>query len=455
MMIFFFVLVVRVAAQLAPDQYSALGALLTGLRCTPPRCPEFGLASPCPFLSPPDSLVCANGLVVAIDLRGDLAGSIRGPALSLLTGLTDLQLSGHTLTTVPTQIGRLTALTKLNLERSALTGPVPSGVSELINLATLTLHSNQLTGTLPALDKLTKLVQLDTNSNAGLGGDIPAMPTSIRDLLVQNCSFTALPPNLSALTALADLRVHQNKLSGTLTLPTSLPSCVLQRSNAAETNCIECGAFDTGLCACFSKSSRCSSPTTSTTTFVPLTTSNATTSAATTATAANLSDVTSMLLSTTASTITPSTAPTATVSNVASVLLSTTASMITASAALEPWIVGVIVGGAALALLLVGVAIGYSIKRRARAQEAPDDNPSAAEMKQQSNYNYAAIDVAARNYDQGRLDGNDENDDDQQPAQSNYAVIPGPAKSARARDYDSGRVDGAAAASDYAVGRLN
>jgi hypothetical protein len=443
-MIFFIVLVVRVAAQLAPDQYSALSALLTGLRCTPPRCPEFGLASPCPFLSPPDSLVCANGLVVAIDLRGDLAGSIRGPALSLLTGLTDLQLSGHTLTTVPTQIGRLTALTKLNLERSALTGPVPSGVGELINLVTLTLHSNQLTGTLPALDKLTKLVQLDTNSNAGLGGDIPAMPTSIRDLLVQNCSFTALPPNLSALTALADLRVHQNKLSGTLTLPTSLPSCVLQRSNAAETNCFECGAFDAGSCACFSKSSRCSSPTTSTTTFVPLTTSNATT---TTATAANLSDVTSMLLSTTASTITPSTAPTATVSNVTSVLMSTKTSTPSASDALEPWIVGVIVGGAVLALLLVGVAIGFIIKRRARAQEAPDDNPSAAEQS-----NYAAIDVAApRDYDQGRLDGNDDDDDDDQ--QSNYAVIPGPAKSAR--DYDSGRVDGAAAASDYAVGRLN
>jgi len=115
--------------------------------------------------------------------------------------------------------------------------------------------------------------------------------------------------------------------------------------------------------------------------------------------------------------------------------------------------VGVIVGGAVLALLLVGVAIGYSIKRRARAQEAPDDNPSAAEMKQQSSY--AAIDVAApRDYDQGRLDSNDDDDDDdQQPAQANYAVIPGPAKSAR--DYDSGRVDGAAAASDYAVGRLN
>jgi hypothetical protein len=116
--------------------------------------------------------------------------------------------------------------------------------------------------------------------------------------------------------------------------------------------------------------------------------------------------------------------------------------MITPSDAPEPWIVGVIIGGAVLALLLVGVAIGFIIKRRARAQEAPDDNA-----------NYAAIDVAApRDYDQGRLDSNDDDDDDPTtPAQSNYAVIPGPAESARDRNYDNGRIG---VDTDYAVGRL-
>jgi hypothetical protein len=84
-------------------------------------------------------------------------------------------------------------------------------------------------------------------------------------------------------------------------------------------------------------------------------------------------------------------------------------------------VIGVIVGGAVLALLLVGLVVGCLVKRR-RAQQPPADKPAAAEMK---------------------------------PAPSNYAVIP--ARSAG--DYDSGRmdVDAAAAApvaSDYNVGRL-
>jgi hypothetical protein len=102
----------------------------------------------------------------------------------------------------------------------------------------------------------------------------------------------------------------------------------------------------------------------------------------------------------------------------------------------------VIVGGAVLALILIGVAVFFLLKRR-RAQE-PAINNKAAELKQPQS-NYAAINVSPpREYDEGRLDSND------QPAPSNYAVIP-------AKDYDNGRmnVDGAAAASEYNVGRLS
>jgi hypothetical protein len=83
-------------------------------------------------------------------------------------------------------------------------------------------------------------------------------------------------------------------------------------------------------------------------------------------------------------------------------------------------VIGVIVGGAILALLLVGV-VGFCLVKRRRARQPPVDKPAAAEMK---------------------------------PAPSNYAVIP--AKS----DYDSGRMDvevaaaGAPVASEYHVGRL-
>jgi ribosomal protein L18E len=100
----------------------------------------------------------------------------------------------------------------------------------------------------------------------------------------------------------------------------------------------------------------------------------------------------------------------------------------------------VIVGGAVLALILVGVTVFFLLKRR-RAQK-PAINNKAAELKQPQS-NYAAINVS-HEYDQGRLDSTDD-----QSAPSNYAVIP-------AKDYDNGRmnVDSAAAASEYNVGRL-
>jgi hypothetical protein len=67
----------------------------------------------------------------------------------------------------------------------------------------------------------------------------------------------------------------------------------------------------------------------------------------------------------------------------------------------------VIVGGALLALVLVGLAVFFLIKRR-RAQAPPAENPAAAEMKQ-SQSNYATINLAPpKEYDEGRLDSNDE-----------------------------------------------
>jgi hypothetical protein len=62
----------------------------------------------------------------------------------------------------------------------------------------------------------------------------------------------------------------------------------------------------------------------------------------------------------------------------------------------------VIVGGAVLALILIGVAVFFLLKRR-RAQK-PASNNSAAELKQPQS-NYAAINVAPpKEYDDGRID---------------------------------------------------
>jgi hypothetical protein len=291
---------------------------------------------------------------------------------------------------------------------------------------------------------LTKLTELDTRNNVGLGGSMPAMPLSLRVLNVQSCSFTALPPNLSALSALTSLYVDRNKLSGPPpVVPSMIGGCTLQ-SSVGETNCLDCpasGAF--GRCTCFWNTA-CPSvmtastvvgpraPTTTTATAPAPTAATSTviltsvvlessTASATSTTFAVVTNPTSFIEESTSATLTTFTALT-------SALISTTSTP--SSGTVEPWVIGVIVGGAILALLLVGV-VGFCLVKRRRARQPPADKPGAAEMKPQSNY--AQINVQpSSNYDKGRLTTNDE-----LPAPSNYAVMP--AKSAS--DYDSGRMD--------------
>jgi hypothetical protein len=434
-------LLALVAAQLDPDQHAAVRTLLTGLGCTPPMCPNFAANETCPSV-----LACSNGRVTFINLIDRLTGSINGPALGVLTGLTYFQLFNLNLTTIPTQVGRLSALAALILSSLALTGTVPTEVANLANLEALNVNGNKLTGTLPALDKLTKLAHLAVGYNVGLGGNMPAMPTSIRSIVVENCSFTGLPPNLSGLPLLRQLTVQQNKLSGAPPVVPSLVSrCTLQVSNA-ETNCFDCpvtGSFGPCTCVPNSNATTCASLATTTTVAAlqgtsqsaAIVTTASTTVRPTTGTAATAS--TAPATSTTAPTTTSAANPDSTA------VLSTTATA-PPSGEPEPWIVGVIVGGAALALILVGAAVFFLLKRR-RPRKPPAEKPAAAEMKQPQS-NYAAIKLAPpKEYDEGRLDSNDE------PAPSNYAVIP-----AKSSDYDNGpmNVDGAAAASDYNVGRL-
>lgn len=138
------------ATPLRLDQYTAVRSLLIGIGCFPPRCPTFDLSAACPRLEDRDVLNCTNGAVTGIDLITGLTGSVDGPALGVLTGLTFLRLFGHRLTSVPTQIGRLSALTRLILAASSLDGTVPSEVGNLSNLLFLNLNNSRLTGTLPA-----------------------------------------------------------------------------------------------------------------------------------------------------------------------------------------------------------------------------------------------------------------------------------------------------------------
>jgi hypothetical protein len=294
-------LIALAAAQLDSAQFVALKSVWSSLGCAAPLCPDFAATDPCPATASA-TLGCANGRVTKIDLvSARLSGSLNGPALGVLTGLQELDLNGHSLTTIPKQIGNLSALTLLDLANCSLIGTVPTEIATLSNLGSLSLQNNKFAGTLPQLSTLTKLSQLTAFNNPGLQGALPALPTSVTRVYLFGCSFTALPPNLNSLTALNSLQLQQNKLVGAPQVLTSasIVTCWLQRATN-ETNCLACPSDGTlGMCECFP----CGGVTPGTN---AATTTTTTTSATTTATA---STVASGMADTTASAAMESSAP--------------------------------------------------------------------------------------------------------------------------------------------------
>ena len=102
-----------------------------------------------------------------------LSGPIPGE-LGDLSALRLLMLDRNDLSgTIPPRLGELSALTWLNLNDNDLSGPIPAELGDLSNLEHLYLHGNGLTGPVPAdLGSLTNLTNLWLRDNR-LSGQIP------------------------------------------------------------------------------------------------------------------------------------------------------------------------------------------------------------------------------------------------------------------------------------------
>ncbi len=107
-------------------------------------------------------------------VKGQLSGAIP-PELGSLTNLTSLELWENELTgEIPAELGSLTNLTSLGLSDNRLTGEIPAELGSLTNLRLLQLTGNELTGEIPAeLGSLTNLRWLNLGGNE-LTGEIPA-----------------------------------------------------------------------------------------------------------------------------------------------------------------------------------------------------------------------------------------------------------------------------------------
>lgn len=92
-------------------------------------------------------------------------------------GTTEITLSGKSLTgTLPSQLGYLTALTRLRLNDNLLSGSIPSELGQLILLEEFLVDQNALTGTLPA--SLCQLTLVASLSSCRVDANEVVVPTS-------------------------------------------------------------------------------------------------------------------------------------------------------------------------------------------------------------------------------------------------------------------------------------
>ena len=128
--------------------------------------------------------------------------------------MTELYLFNNQLTTLPPEIGQLTALTTLYLNHNQLTA-LPHEISQLTALTELWLDNNQLTALPPEINQLTALMELYLYNNR-----LTVLPleigqlTAMTTLFLFNNQLTALPSEMRSLTALTHLFLHDNDTLG-------------------------------------------------------------------------------------------------------------------------------------------------------------------------------------------------------------------------------------------------
>jgi internalin A len=131
----------------------------------------------------------------------------------------DIDLYGLRLAALPPEIGRLTALTELNLTDNELTA-LPREISRLTALTELNLSGNKLTALPPEIGRLTALIVLNLFENqlAALPREISRL-TALKRLNLRRNRLAALPREIAQITTLTELYLHDNPALG---LPESI-----------------------------------------------------------------------------------------------------------------------------------------------------------------------------------------------------------------------------------------
>jgi Leucine-rich repeat (LRR) protein len=189
-------------------------------KANPPACNEpQHIADPC---SCAGVITCDGGRIVGVDLhnRSLVLNASADDSLSHLGGLQTLMLGTTIPTTnklvgpLPTWLGKLTALTKLDLSYNQLSGPIDI-VAKLTSLRRLALGVNQLTGSIDPVANLTALTTL-TLINNQLSGPLDPIAnlTALTTMWLSRNQLTGSIDAVAKLTSLTFLGLGGNQLSG-------------------------------------------------------------------------------------------------------------------------------------------------------------------------------------------------------------------------------------------------
>ncbi|CAB9517824.1 Leucine Rich Repeat [Seminavis robusta] len=139
---------------------------------------------------------------------------------SQLSLLQELDLSDNSLSsTIPSELGLLTSLTRLSLATNSLIGSIPTDLGLLTALTELDLGWNDLSGALPSeFGNLKALNRLSLRDDS-LTGSIPTelfLLTALTEVDFDYNSFKNFPSEVGLLSALTNLGIENNSLEGTL-----------------------------------------------------------------------------------------------------------------------------------------------------------------------------------------------------------------------------------------------
>lgn len=178
---------------------------------------------------------CRNSGNTRLDLSGLGLTSVP-PEIGQLSALTSLSLGGNQLTTLPGEIGHLSALTELALEENQFTTlppeigqlsalklihlggnqltTLPAVIGQFTALTRLFLRENQLTILPPEIGQLSNLMGLDLCANhlTTLCPEVGQL-ANLTQLDLFGNQLTSLPPEIGQLTALEELNLTNNQLT--------------------------------------------------------------------------------------------------------------------------------------------------------------------------------------------------------------------------------------------------